>query len=50
MNVTLLLVSDGEKGATRMVCTFKFGAGQPHEDPVDAEALVLFHVSRHVRA
>ena len=22
---------------TRITCTFKFGAGKPHEDPVDAE-------------
>jgi len=24
-----------------MACTFKFGAGQPHEDPVDTEAQIF---------
>jgi hypothetical protein len=29
------------RDATWMVCTFKFEAGKPHEDPVDIDAWIF---------
>ncbi len=29
------------RGATWMVCTFKFETGKPHEDPVDIDTWIF---------